>query len=127
MAFIFDANPRCLIAALRTITPDHRCFQKISIDMIRLYSLWDLDFVDSPMNLRDEATRTVWLEFDFLVVQLWESHGSRVDAQCNSLSTLDREKVGICVEFLLPEATKKGIVDITESGDEPVIILPWNL
>ena len=123
MAFIFDANPGCLAAALRTITPDHRCFQKISFDMTGPYNYWKMELIDS-------INRAEWLEFDSLLAQLWESHGSRVDAQCHSIPPyhwIPMEKVRECADGLLPKATERGIVDITESAGEPFLTPPWDL
>ena len=124
MTFIFDTDPTYLIAALRTITPDHRCFKRISFDTTHPFRLLDRDRINFSA-LREpairEITHTVWLEFDSLLVQLWESHGSRVGALCDSLLV---RRVRDYAKLLLPEATKRGIVDITESAGELFSLTP---
>jgi len=61
--------------ALRTIVPEHRTFQRITI-----YLPYDLGLTGSGANVRRIAGELVfgqWLELDRLLVQLWESRSIR--------------------------------------------------
>jgi hypothetical protein len=55
-----------------------------------------------------------WLEFDHLLVQLWESHGIRIVVKYEVSQDMVWEQAGECMMNLLPEATMRDVVDFVE-------------
>ena len=88
--------------ALRTITSKHRDLQQISI------------YVPSrSTSTRDQETVSrQWMDLDRLLVQVWESHAIRTKVICGAA-----EKKVMCgyIGSLLPEITKRGIIELVES------------
>lgn len=52
-----------------------------------------------------------WLELDWLLVQLWELHSIRLRLMHEVVAEDERDD---CYGFLLPEMTKRGILDLVE-------------
>lgn len=92
--------------ALQTITPDHKDLRDISI-----YALYCL--THSCVGIKQtlgEATCMQWLDLDRLLIQLWESHSILPTVGCARLGE-QGEAMECCIGFLLPEITKRRIVD----------------
>jgi len=67
--------------ALRTVTPNHRNLQQISLDTSNIALCLDFDHIDSA-NIRDVIGKTIhaeWLKLDRLLAQLRESHSIRLE------------------------------------------------
>ena len=52
-----------------------------------------------------------WFDLDRLLLRLWESHSIRTEAVGSS--TVDTEDVRAAFRCLLPEMTKRGVMDIS--------------
>lgn len=93
--------------ALQTTTPDHRELQKISIHLPSYSSSLDVDV------FKQSATYEQWPDLDRLLVQLWESRSIRpkVIRTAWGVQRLDRRGLTEC---LLPELTRRGVVDLVE-------------
>ena len=94
--------------ALRTITPEHRDLGQISICLPH-----NLTFVNVGADIRrslGETTSRRWSDLDRLLVEFWESRSIRPRVGC---ATHEQEvgSMEYCVGCLLPEITKRGIVD----------------
>ena len=93
--------------SLKTITPSHRDLQQIAISIPGLYHQFD-------SNLADRMDLGGWLELDHLLIQLRESRSVRLRVLYNVPLWTDGTWTRGCIENLLPEATKRGIVDLVE-------------
>ena len=76
VAFVWKCDPRWVVAALRTVTRDHKNLQRISVE-----TYWNSfgTKVDSngPAEIRKSIGETVWRgwsELGGVLAQLWESH-----------------------------------------------------
>lgn len=90
--------------ALQTITPEHRDLQRISI------RLSYLTLFGANVDGGQEATSRQWSDLDHLLVQLWNSRSIRPRVVC----TRPEGEVGDVetrIGCLLPEMTKRGVVD----------------
>ena len=87
---------------LKTLTPDHRDLQLISIRVSINHSLND--------GQRAEEIRSRWMDLDCFLVQLRKSNEFRLWV----IYSTEREKEWAreCLERLLPETTKRGIVEL---------------
>jgi hypothetical protein len=124
VVFCCGMRPRWVTTTLRTITPDHRNLQQISLETP--FTLFHsghgpVDLVTFRHGPVDSATfrhrvgdavGTEWPDLDHLLAQLWESHSIRPKVFYTVPSWLDKEVAGRCVESLLSEISKKGIVDL---------------
>jgi hypothetical protein len=98
-------NVQWVIAALQTITLRHRNLRHITIKVS-----YYLTLVRYFKNIRQgigEANCGQWLDLDRLLVQLWESHSVRPNVVCDTAN----RAMNNCVKSLLPEGTKRGILD----------------
>ena len=94
--------------ALGTITPKQRDLRQISIDV--------------PTNLPHPRTKRrigqeiygQWLELDHILVQFWESHSIRPRFTRKTWGQKSQITTEDCLGYLLPEATKTGIIDVVE-------------
>jgi hypothetical protein len=84
---------------LRTITPEHRDLRQIIL----------FAFCCSPIDANPTQTVGEWMGLDLLLVKLWELHSIRPNVDGKDEQDL-RRRVG----RLLPEMTKRGIVDVVE-------------
>jgi hypothetical protein len=84
---------------LQTITPEHQDLRQITIHV--LYRL----------TTDANAVRTIgeWTDLDLLLVKLWESRSIRPRVE-----GVAEQDMRSCVERLLPEITRRGIVDLVE-------------
>jgi len=113
-AFRYEShNIDWITSALRTITSEHQDFQQITIYIPRL-RLWTLFTIDADGEATfGEPFRGQWLDLDRLLVQFWESRSIRPRI-CPRLEEECRD-AEICLKFLLPEITKRGVFDLFES------------
>ena len=110
-------HPLWVISVLRTITPNHRNLQWVSIQ--GPYIGHD---PDSPTNRADlanirqaivmgESIYMQWLELDRLLVELWETHTIHLEVLYYEYPDgMGRH----CVGSVLPEVTKRGIADLVK-------------
>ena len=88
------------VLALKTITSKHGDLQQISIFF--------------PFNARDtidKYTYNQWMDLDRSLVQLWDSHGIRVNIVCN-VGEENREGFWEWIGALFPETKKRGIIGV---------------
>jgi len=94
---------------LRTITPKHQDLQQISI-YLPYYAI----LTEAKPNARQivgEVIYRQWLDLDHLLVQFWESRSIRPRVVC-WISTREELALRNFIECLLPEITRRGIVDL---------------
>jgi hypothetical protein len=96
--------------ALRTITPDHRHLQEISLYAPRLRFRHTEDPAYDWYGV-GESLYGQWLELDRLLVQLWESHSIRLKISCRASSGKEGEVAVSRMHSLFPEVTNRGIAD----------------
>ena len=98
-----------IIKALQTITPKHRNFRQITIHLP--YCLVLLGVGANVSQTVEEADIRQWSDLDRFLVQLWETRSIRPKAEwVMELGTYMRDLVGC----LMPEITKRGIIDLIE-------------
>ena len=106
-------NIQWVTTALRTITTNHRNFQKVSLRApCLLHRLAPTFNHDDPAVIRrriGEVTHTQWSEFDHLLAQLLESRLVRLELLYGDHK--DRTACR-CANSLLPKVTKRGTVDL---------------
>jgi len=92
--------------ALKTITPEHQDLRRISI-----YLAPHMTCIgpDAKRSL-GEATSRRWSDLDHLLVQFWESRSIRPRVGCERQGE-NRQNTEYRFGCLLPEITKRGIVD----------------
>ena len=93
-----------IVLALQTITPKHRNLRGISI-----YVPYDPTLTNAGADVAQVIGDLIcgqWLDLDRLLVQIWESRSIRPKV----LSTT--QHIGYSVGGLLPEITKRGIIDL---------------
>jgi hypothetical protein len=103
--------------ALRTVTPNHRHLQQISLYMDRLRSCHTprQDPAHSGHGVGESNYRE-WLELDRLLVKLWESHSIRLRVSCYASPGKEGEVTRSRIYILLPEVTSRGIADFVWRG-----------
>ena len=90
-----------ITATLETITPKHQDFRQIYIDMDHVHAL-------------DGANSGVaWSDLDRLLVQFWESRSIRTKLELTERPERAGEMRSLAIS-LLPELTKRGIIDLVE-------------
>jgi len=93
--------------ALQTITPEHRDLRQITLRVP--------DSCTFRVSTRDgeiiEAIRRQWLDLDRLLVQFLES-SSIHPTVIRTVSGVARGNIKDYIGCLLPELTKKGVVDL---------------
>jgi len=95
--------------ALKTITPDHRDLRQISIYLPSFLTSFRVG-VDIRRSI-GQATSRGWSDLDHLLVQFWESCSVRPRIGCEKEGEQYRRSTEYCIGSLLPEITKRGIVD----------------
>jgi hypothetical protein len=93
--------------ALQTITSEHRDLRQISIRLPYFLTL------DRDATIRQAIAgegSNLWLNLDCLLVQFWESHSIRPMIVYMANKDITRDHI----ECLLPEITKRGVIDIFE-------------
>jgi hypothetical protein len=99
--------------ALRTITPNHRHLQQISLYAPRLRSRHTEDPAYDWYGV-GESLYEQWLELDRLLVQLLESHSIRLKVSCRASSGKEGEVAVSRMHNLFPEVTNRGIADFVK-------------
>ena len=94
-------NVEWIATTLKTITPKHRDLRQITI-RIPYY----LTLTDAKQTI-GEAICGQWSDLDCLLVLLWESRSVRLKVVCAVVRGIE-----VCIGLLLPEATKREIVDL---------------
>ena len=94
--------------ALQTITPEHRDLRQISFDV---HYLTNFNAEATFRRLIREAILGHWLDLDRLLVRLWESHSIRPKIICATPGQ-ERQSVRSWVGGLLPETTRRGVIDL---------------
>jgi hypothetical protein len=94
-----------VITALQTITLKHQDLRQITIEVSHFLSLFRI-----YADIRPAIGETIfgqWVELDRLLVKFWESRSilPRV------VYTMGQD-MGDCIGILLPEVTKRGIIDL---------------
>jgi hypothetical protein len=96
-----------VVTALQTITPKHRDLRQISIHIpYRLTIAYDGGSATQSIG---DPVYEQWLGLDRLLVQLWESHSIRP-----RIVPMMKEDLRDCAGCLLPEITKRGIIDLVK-------------
>ena len=103
-------NIEWIIMALQTITPEHRDLRQITINVSDCSSPLRRD--EDHKKRIGEAIRGQWLALDRLLVEFWESRSVRPSLVRKRTTILSRGIRDGC-EYLLPELTGRGIVDLT--------------
>ena len=98
--------------ALKTIIPQHRDLQQISIRLSypTVVSLNGINVDAAPWETVGEVGCREWLDLDHELVQLWESRLIRP-----RVAFVKEGDVRDSIRSLLPEITKRGIIDLVES------------
>jgi hypothetical protein len=106
---VFRFDTLCVIwvtMALKTITSKHQDFRQISIYL-------SPHPVDVGQTVGEEIYRQ-WADFDCTLIRLWESHAIRTNVICDTVAE-GRKGFPEYIGGLLPEMTKRGIVEIVNS------------
>ena len=106
-----------ITTGLRTITHKHQDLQQISIHLPPL--IIPTRFGANTRQTIGEAIYGQWFDLDCLLVQFWESRSIRPRVIC---ATRMREEweVRDFLGCLLPETTKRGIIDLVCCAPERV-------
>ena len=109
-----EQNPQWAVAALRTITPDHKTLRRVSVQAFDVLHSLDSDDLDSAdvIHLVGEATCQALLELDHVLTRLWESHAIRPEIKYSVPFGVSEEKARSYMGVLLPELTKRGLVEL---------------
>jgi len=109
---VFRVGPKSVgwvTTALHTITPKHRNLRRISICMPRDLALGGAGS-DIIQSLGEAASRR-WSDLDRLLVKFWESRSIRPRVGYELGLAKNQENMDYSIGRLLPEVTKRGIVD----------------
>lgn len=112
VAFWFKPQPLWIIHTLKTITPEHRALQVISIYVDPYHDTSPDDPID-PKEAIGEENYEQWTDLDGLLVQLWELYAIRtkliVEAKVGRVYKL--------VTGLLPHIAERRIVEPVTYAD----------
>ena len=97
-----SGSVKWISVALRTITSEHRDLRRITVHM----PYYVTSHGANAGRFLGEEDAGQWLDLDRLLVQFWESHSIRPNVGGQGWESTER-----CIECLLPEATKRGIID----------------
>jgi len=95
--------------ALRTITHEQRDLQQVSIHVASVSASADANI----RQVIGEAARQQWLDLDQFLVQFSESRSIRPVVKYQALIGEGRG-VRDCIGWLMPEVTRRGIIDLVE-------------
>ena len=109
-----EQNPQWAVAALRTITPDHKTLRRVSVQAFNVlhslgYNNCNTAYV---IHLVGEATCQALLELDHVLTRLWESHAIRPEIKYSVPFDVSEENARSYMGVLLPELTKRGLVEL---------------
>ena len=109
-------NPIWVLAALQTITHEHRTLQQITLHLpIIPFDPTPTRIHPADVQLAIGETRyRHWLELDHLLVQLWEAQSMRLKVVHAMPSRMDWESENSCVDILLPEVMRRGVADLVK-------------
>ena len=112
VAFWFGHDATRITNTLRSISPERRGFQKISIFVSQCYGT----SLDDPLGPKGIVRKRIyqWMNFDGLLVQLWELHAVRTKLVVG-------EKAGKgykLVTGLLPRSMERGIIEPVTYADD---------
>ena len=99
---------------LETITPQHRDLQQIAIHP----DIWDDDGDDIFESIVDTDPGAQWLDVDRLLVQFWDSRSIRSKFMYLPMAGNEKVEIRDRAGRLLPELTKRGIIDLVECSSE---------
>ena len=94
---------------LQTVKSKHGALRKIGI------CIYELIFDDPGADIRQilgEVVYGEWLDLDRLLVQFWELRSIRPKVTYDVMSADKEKEVINCVSCLLPEMTKRGMIDL---------------
>lgn len=117
--FSCGPDPKWVVRALRTIEGNHNNFRQISL-FTRIFwgpGLLRQDFRE-PRRTIGETIYAEWLELDRVLVKLWESHLIRPLLSYKVPSWVDTKDARGSMDRLLPEATRRKIVDLIGPTNE---------
>ena len=95
---------------LKTVTSKHRNLQRISIHVP-----YDFTLVDACAHVGQTVREVIsrpWLDLDRLLVQFWELRSIRPKVILAPKRWMGKQEVEYCVGCLLPEITKRGIINL---------------
>ena len=103
-------NIQWITATLETITPNHRDLQGVPIHVAYKY-----DTHNAGANIRQTTGEVIygyWLDLDRYLIQFWESRSILSKIIYCRTSQGEQGEAIVCVSRLLPEATRRGIIDL---------------
>ena len=111
MVFVSEKHPHWIVMALRTITPDHRQLQRVSIVVHNKLYRTSASYTNPPhaMHIVGETSYREWLELDRLLAQLCESRSICLEILLIPALSVDTNRVNSIVEGLLPELMTRGL------------------
>lgn len=95
---------------LQSLTPKHHDLQQISIELP-----YNMTFAVSGANIVQtisDENYGQWLDLDRILVRFWESHSIRPVMKYPRPKPM--QSMRVCIESLLPEATRRGIMEMVE-------------
>lgn len=95
---------------LQTLTPEHQDLRQISICVP--YNMSFAGFGARVRRVISDATYGQWLDLDRLMIQFWELRSIRPMVTCTKPAGM--QSMRDCIECLLPEVTRIGIMDLVE-------------
>ena len=100
-------SARWINAAIQTTTPKHQDLRKITIHIPYFLTFFNVDYMKGSGIYRE------WLDLDRLMVQLWESRSPPPRVICTTWKGQSEGTMGFA-DCLLPELTRRGIVNLGE-------------
>jgi hypothetical protein len=110
VAFVFETDANWITNTLNTILPDHRDLQEILIYFVPYLEISPDDPIDSKGLVGEEVYKQ-WMDLDGRLAQLWEAHAVRTKL------VAARKEFRIAMG-LLPEITKRGVLQLVTSAEE---------
>lgn len=103
-----------IVTALETVAPRHRDLRQILIHIP-----FDLSFInayarDSVRRIIGKAAFKELLGLDGLLVRLWESRSVRPKVTLHTSMKEVKQSMKYCIGYLIPETTKRGIINLVE-------------
>ena len=118
VAFLCESHPKWISMTLRTVKLNHRdnTVRRISLRVSDIFYVLDFHRPDTTgfRNNVGERVYQEWQELDDLLTHLWESRSIQLRVLHDVPSWVGGQCAKICIGQLLPEVTKKGIVELVE-------------
>ena len=100
---------------LNTITSNHRDLQQVSIRLAPdLACITPEYYAIVEQRIENAIPGARWLDLDRLLVNLWESRATRIKVMYHQPELTRAKAMKDWAMHLLPELTKRGIVDLVE-------------